>query len=661
MSPQWEITVTKAIALEPQVPVHFTFSGIKTALNPGVTRMYLRFDNLSTYRPGVLIAELEKTPLQCGSTQGEGLYISAGKPQGDTPPPVTHDSGLYVHQFGSNAAAIFNGGNVGIGAATAPLARLQIVDNDHLPNEAGTLMLGPGNLEQGVSLRFGCQPEYSWIQSHGAKPLAINPISNNAGIENNVGIGTGQPGSALSVAGGMAVGKGYAQKPNVIAANELAVEEKIGVGTTTPGSSLSVAGGVAVGKGYAQKPSVVGESQLAVEGKIGIGTMTPGSSLSVDGGVAIGKSYVDKTIAIPEGYLAVEGRAGIGTRSPDHQLHVKSATGIKLSLEGNGGGQLFISNSNNDNSVQLVAAGHDDTLDKHTAADMMWVGGWANPNPTLPKMVLNAKEVDIQADTITTTGALELNGKLTISGSGEKTNILEFGAGVTKQIDAGKIGYEKFTPGALDIVGAGTDDGARNIVLWDNIWVPNNIWQLIAYDKKWRAIWPSATSGWGAWYNDEGQSDLRLKTDIESLSSPLEKVRRLSGVSFRWNEDGLQRLTKDIENTVSAGPEATEEEHKQARQEEHDKRRKELDTTQIGVIAQDVEAVLPEAVTTAEDGYKSVNYNHLIALLIEAVKEQDRAVSAQAELLAQQQNEIEQLKEALLSTQQDKYRVATGG
>lgn len=370
VSPQWEITVTKAIDLQSQVPVHFTFSEIKTELDPGITRMYLRFENLSTFRPGVLIAELEKTPLQYGATRGKGLYISAGMPQGDTPPLVSHDSGLYVHQFGDNPAAIFNGGNVGIGAATRPAARLQIVDDNHRPNDAGTLMLGPGNLNEGVSLRFGCQPEYSWIQSHGSKPLAINPLGSNAGFPNNVvGIGTGQPGSALSVAGGMAVGKGFAQKPNVIADNQLAVEGRIGIGITTPGSSLSVAGGVAIGNDYAQKNTTM-----------------------------------------PVGYLAVEGRVGIGTTQPDHQLHVKSATGIKLGLEGNGGGQLFISNSTNDNSVQLVAAGRDDTPNRHTSAQMMWLGGWANPNPALPKMVLNATEVDIQAATTRVSGKVGIGG-----------------------------------------------------------------------------------------------------------------------------------------------------------------------------------------------------------------------------------------------------------
>jgi hypothetical protein len=41
----------------------------------------------------------------------------------------------------------------------------------------------------------------------------------------------------------------------------------------------------------------------------------------------------------------------------------------------------------------------------------------------------------------------------------------------------------------------------------------------------------------------------------------------------------------------------------------------------IGVIAQEIEAILPEIVATREDGYKAVKYDRIVALLIEAIKE----------------------------------------
>jgi hypothetical protein len=46
----------------------------------------------------------------------------------------------------------------------------------------------------------------------------------------------------------------------------------------------------------------------------------------------------------------------------------------------------------------------------------------------------------------------------------------------------------------------------------------------------------------------------------------------------------------------------------------------------IGVIAQEIEAVLPEIVTTRDNGYKAVKYEKMIALLIECVKEQQKQI-----------------------------------
>lgn len=93
-------------------------------------------------------------------------------------------------------------------------------------------------------------------------------------------------------------------------------------------------------------------------------------------------------------------------------------------------------------------------------------------------------------------------------------------------------------------------------------------------------------------------SDERLKEDITLVDNALEKVNQLKGVTFKYKTDGK----------VSAG-----------------------------VIAQDVEKVLPEAVTEKEiplkmndgEAYKTVRYDALHALLIEAIKE----LSAEVKLL----------------------------
>ena len=89
-------------------------------------------------------------------------------------------------------------------------------------------------------------------------------------------------------------------------------------------------------------------------------------------------------------------------------------------------------------------------------------------------------------------------------------------------------------------------------------------------------------------------SDRRLKKNIENIPDAVEKVQQINGVSYSWKD-------KEIDGYF--------------------KREKE-----IGVIAQDVEKVLPEIVATRDDGYKAVRYDRLVALLIEAVKEQQEQI-----------------------------------
>jgi len=86
--------------------------------------------------------------------------------------------------------------------------------------------------------------------------------------------------------------------------------------------------------------------------------------------------------------------------------------------------------------------------------------------------------------------------------------------------------------------------------------------------------------------NFNSTSDISLKEHIHSIEDPLEKVLQINGVGFRWKD------TKE---------------------------------DSIGVIAQDIEEILPELVKN-NDHIKTINYNGLIGVLIEAVKEQQRQI-----------------------------------
>ena len=83
-------------------------------------------------------------------------------------------------------------------------------------------------------------------------------------------------------------------------------------------------------------------------------------------------------------------------------------------------------------------------------------------------------------------------------------------------------------------------------------------------------------------------SDIRLKKDIKPLKSALSTLGKLKGKSYRWKDNN---------------------------------------EPDIGLIAQELEKAIPELVKTDNQGYKSIVYQKLTAVLIEAVKEQQQEIN----------------------------------
>jgi len=82
-------------------------------------------------------------------------------------------------------------------------------------------------------------------------------------------------------------------------------------------------------------------------------------------------------------------------------------------------------------------------------------------------------------------------------------------------------------------------------------------------------------------------SDVTLKTNVETLTGSLDAVKAMRGVSYDWIENG---------------------------------------NSEVGVIAQEVEEVIPDVVSTNDQGIKSVKYGNLVGVLIEAIKEQQAQI-----------------------------------
>ena len=244
----------------------------------------------------------------------------------------------------------------------------------------------------------------------------------------------------------------------------------------------------------------------------------------------------------------------------------------------------MIGNTHNDKSVQLVASGLNNTHKKPESADLLYLGGWAEAQ--LPKMRLNAKEIDIEATT-TVSGkvnaeGLALTGGLTMTGDQDANNVIELGYGVTKEVSAGKIGYRAFSDG-LDIVGATSSIGTRQVHLWDDVYIHGNFWMLYKHGDGSGPFWCQMSTHDG-YVNDHNWdyavfnnlSDARLKKNVTRIESPLERLRKLHGCNYDWNEEAFALFTKGIDTVRSADPDATAEKTEALRQSEREKRKKNL-------------------------------------------------------------------------------------
>lgn len=104
-------------------------------------------------------------------------------------------------------------------------------------------------------------------------------------------------------------------------------------------------------------------------------------------------------------------------------------------------------------------------------------------------------------------------------------------------------------------------------------------------------------------------SDKRWKRDIQKLEGSLNRVMKLQGVQYKWKQEEYPEMNFP-------------------------------NGQQIGLIAQDVEKIIPEVVNESADGYKSLDYAKLVSILVESIKEQQD----QIETLSERIEELEGMK-----------------
>ena len=152
-------------------------------------------------------------------------------------------------------------------------------------------------------------------------------------------------------------------------------------------------------------------------------------------------------------------------------------------------------------------------------------------------------------------------------------------------------------------------------------------------------------------------SDKRYKTDIFSMTSDLEKIKKLNPVNYKMKSQKLSgetsnmvssgimerhvKIKETIKVTSSEGIEydsiVTYTEEVNLETEKKADLKKTEDRNHMGFVAQEIQEIYPEIVYEDKDGYLSVDYISLIPVLVSAVKEQQEQIESQ-------QKEIEELK-----------------
>jgi len=211
---------------------------------------------------------------------------------------------------------------------------------------------------------------------------------------------------------------------------------------------------------------------------------------------------------------------------------------------------------------------------------------------------------DAISSRVTTLEGKDISVTLTgdVTGTGTITDLGNVSFATTIAADSVALGTDT-TGNYVSTITAGTGVSSTGATSGEGIAHTISIGQAVAtssnvqFNSLGIGMAASATAGRIDATNDivaYSSSDIRFKENITPIENALDKISKISGNTYDWKE----------ENKIEHGYEGND----------------------VGVIAQEIEAVLPQLVQTRENGYKAVKYDKLVALLIEGIKEQQTQI-----------------------------------
>jgi endosialidase-like protein len=398
-----------------------------------------------------------------------------------------------------------------------------------------------------------------------------------------------------SGAGNLNIASGGTSRINV------ASNGNVGIGTTTPGSRLHINGAA---EGIRIQGAATGAPNLAYATFVdSAGTRTGyvGDASSNDSGTFLESDSGDVALVTAAGRVLTAtsaGNVGIGTANPQASLHVSSTNA--------GSTSLTLENLEGQTSRQVILSNYGST-----GGGLYWFGLDSAHTSSLlgPNLFVlrgtgglafsgssNAEHMRI-----TTTGQVFIGtttpqeGKLIVSG-GNATAI----AGTTNSFFPAVFGWSTHGDGVYGISNDGFGVHGSSDTTYAGYFEGN--------------VRVTGTLSQG--------SDARLKEGVANLGYGLREVLQLRPVTYRWKDK----------------PEKG---------------------TQLGLIAQEVEPVVPEVVTTEKDGeqLKGLNYVGLVPVTIKAIQEQQTQIEEQHTQIEEQQKHIAELEEQKLHQQEQNRKL----
>ena len=532
--------------------------------------------------------------------------------------------------------------NVGIGTVT-PIARLHVADSNVLFTGPVTIpgtttynppVSGPGSrmmwYPQKAAFRVGAVDDTQWDKdnigrfsfSSGVNTSAIGEASTSMGSNTTAsanystsigvntlasGVASTSMGASTNASGDYSTSIGVNTLASGVASTSMgAVTLASGDASTSMGDGTIASGTNSTSMGYTTFASGTNSTSM---GNI---TVASGSSSASMGYSTIASGYASTSI----GYLTKA--SGLGSTSMGLSTMAAGDYSISMGYGTNANGVTSTSmgyetNANGDYSISMG----DNTTASGDASTSMGNSTRAKSDNSLVIGVYNDSTntnrlFEIGNGTANTSrhNAMTVlaNGNIGI-GTTNPTRPLSFPPSLGEKIlfypgGAGEVGIGVYgnelrlhadNPGAK--VSFGTQDNAGNFS--ENALAQRN------------GVYAFSVLG-NLWVNGTTYaSDERFKQNITPIQSPLEKLLQLNGVEYEMK-------TKEFANNHF------------------------MPGRQIGLLAQNVEKIVPEAVNE-KDGYKGVDYARLVPLLIESIKEQNKKMEEQQNQIAELKKMIEQL------------------